>query len=142
MGSNLEKLTEVALCEKITKADREAIHEILFSGWGCMAQIAVVTICLAVGVAFLGFIQPRLTPGTFELTALAVLFITAGSALLPIRWRNRRVRQRVMAYLIHHNIRPHLCLNCEYDLKGSTADHCPECGAALAPVPVDDADSV
>lgn len=62
--------------------------------------------------------------------------------VLAVRWRNHTIFLRMMSNLKRRGIRPHLCLSCEYDLKGSTADHCPECGTALAPVPVDDADSV
>jgi hypothetical protein len=70
-----------------------------------------------------------LLPVLPALVAVDYLFI-----VLAVRWRNRTIFLRIMRQLKERGIRPHLCLNCEYDLKGSVADHCPECGVALAPV--------
>lgn len=73
-----------------------------------------------------------LLPVLPALVAVDYLFI-----VLATRWRNRTIFLRIMRQLKERGIRPHLCLNCEYDLKGSTADHCPECGVGLAPVDVE-----
>jgi predicted Zn-ribbon and HTH transcriptional regulator len=45
------------------------------------------------------------------------------------------IRKELSRKLYHLDIRPMFCLRCDYDLKGSQSDHCPECGAKLASVP-------
>ena len=37
-------------------------------------------------------------------------------------------------YMIARGLRPVRCLMCAYELRGVTADHCPECGEPLAPI--------
>ncbi len=46
---------------------------------------------------------------------------------------NRSTRHAVARYLddIHHNGRLKRCLECDYYLKGTTSETCPECGAEV-----------
>jgi len=74
------------------------------------------------------------------IASVILLIVLSGVAMASlVRWRNQAIGGRIMGHLKRQGIRPHLCLNCEYDLKGSTSDQCPECGTALAPV-TDDAE--
>ena len=43
-------------------------------------------------------------------------------------------RAWVSKELLIRGVRPNLCLKCGYNLRGTTAQACPECGTALAPV--------
>jgi 4-hydroxybenzoate polyprenyltransferase len=48
-------------------------------------------------------------------------------------YRSRCERCRLSKVLHQRGIRPWICLRCIYDLKGSVAEACPECGEPLAP---------
>jgi hypothetical protein len=43
------------------------------------------------------------------------------------------LNRRLAAALLKLNIRPSYCGYCEYDLRATEADTCPECGCKLAP---------
>ena len=85
-------------------------------------------------VSLISLLEPYIRPGVFEFIKFAMMFCLLFAITIPMERRGKRVAKRLMTSLKEQHIRPHLCLNCEYDLKGSTSDHCPECGTALAPV--------
>lgn len=74
--------------------------------------------------------------------AFCIVFIVI--FLGPIWWMNFKVSKDQRASLAHEvllrNIRPNLCLICGYNLHGTTAEACPECGTALAPVEAETAE--
>ena len=56
------------------------------------------------------------------------------SCFVLIRWINKRnVRRITERYLIEEQLQSSRCFECGYDLRGSTVEKCPECGARMRP---------
>ncbi|MEM9916154.1 MAG: hypothetical protein AAF911_14455 [Planctomycetota bacterium] len=50
-------------------------------------------------------------------------------AIFPLAVRSDRIRLRRAIAIYGDNYRLPVCARCDYDLRGSDSDHCPECGA-------------
>lgn len=68
-----------------------------------------------------------------ELCLFLLCGLAAYACILLTRLRSRGSLKRMAHQLKEAGIRPRYCLSCYYDLKGSIADSCPECGERLAP---------
>ncbi len=87
---------------------------------------------IVLGVAIVGTFVFRLLPYLFvPVGTLFGVLLLAGLALaLAQRWRTHRALARfVQTYRLPDRL-PY-CLECNYNLKGSTSDTCPECGAEV-----------
>lgn len=114
-------------------------------------RIFVDIICIA-SFALLFSWLPFKFQTTFGLSATGFAVLAASCAailFITLYWVSSRAiarRRRYLSGVCHeHNIRPRACLICGYDLRGSTSDTCPECGAPLAAVVVgagDDDDTI
>lgn len=141
-AEDLDKLLYSALHGKLSLPQRRSLVR-RFGGWS--AFVPGLLGAVVVGVVanlFLDFVKFRFGGFASIGAMLGLIAVLVCLTHLLVSRRRKRFGPRVMSNLKRRGIRPHLCLNCEYDLKGSTADHCPECGMALAPVSVDAADSV
>ena len=65
-----------------------------------------------------------------------VAILLLGVAAQAWVWRTT-VRRSLRAELSARHIRPAHCFDCGYDLRATTADRCPECGAGLPGAPDD-----
>jgi hypothetical protein len=93
-------------------------------------------------MVLLTLLKPGLHPSLYLMVYVLMMFLVMFAISIPVGRSEKRTAILIMGDLSTKGIRPHLCLNCEYDLKGSVADHCPECGVALAVVEVSDDDDL
>lgn len=71
--------------------------------------------------------------------ALSLLVIIACMPIIWLLWKRRVAALR--DELLARNIRPAVCLRCSYDLRGSEAATCPECGVTLVREAVSETDT-
>lgn len=71
--------------------------------------------------------------GTGDIIPCSALLVVIVLAYLHGRDRSKHARGVLSQLLRERGIRPKLCLMCKYELKGSVAAICPECGEPLAP---------
>ena len=138
MADKLDKRMAKALAGLMDQVGRKSLRK-RCEGPRYVAPLILLGIALFFVVSiFNGFMRDhygRVVALIAEWSVYAVLIFTS---IFFTRFRFRRMNPRVMVRLKKLKIRPHFCLCCEYNLKGSVADHCPECGAGLAPVAEDD----
>lgn len=134
MTRDFEKELEQALAGRQSTAQCKAIYKRCKGYRGCMLQSILSLLGMTMAMLLLTFLKPELPAGLYFIVYFITMFSVLFAISIPMGRNDQRVAARIMSALSQQGIRPHLCLNCEYDLKGSTSDHCPECGTALAPV--------
>lgn len=143
MAEEIEQRLNRATEGKLTPQHRRRLQS-RSEDWGSWLAVAAVLLCL-LGVFMLVYL---FVVERFENNAIKVLIITPiciGYGVIVnrmVKWRDRLLYRRMMSGLEKQGVRPHFCLNCGYDLKGSVSTQCPECGTALAPVGDEGADDL
>ena len=66
-------------------------------------------------------------------TVVGIIAFYVVMDVVAARRQGRMIRRYIAGHLRFEGIRPLVCLGCHYSLTGSVSDHCPECGARLAP---------
>ncbi|MFI4861357.1 MAG: hypothetical protein ACIAXF_11815 [Phycisphaerales bacterium JB063] len=137
MAKDLDKQLYTALHGKLSLQQRRSLVR-RFGGWSVFVPtLPAVIVLFFLANLLADFIKFHFGGAASALVMVVLITLAVYGGSWFIKRRNRRVGDRVMSYLERQGIRPHLCLNCEYDLKGSVSEHCPECGTALAPVMVE-----
>lgn len=92
-----------------------------------------IPLCVFVGFWMDSFLTAMGIHRVWVILCQAVLFYAAFSFFSSgfMRWYARRDMKVLSRWLVTESIRPHTCLLCRYDLRGSNSPSCPECGAAL-----------
>ena len=125
---------------RLHQKDQTAFHDRAIAHADKKTWIAVCVIVLGfMGSFVLGLhsylIELFRIPQSLEWLAVVAYFGAMCLALFPIRRSiDRLFRSQLQRDLFHNGVRPHFCIKCDYDLKGSDSLQCPECGAKLAPL--------
>ncbi|XAL97916.1 hypothetical protein OT109_09925 [Phycisphaeraceae bacterium D3-23] len=132
MKSKFDRQIAASLDSLLTPVERARVLARCRDKRGCLFVITAVTAVMLMVLILAFLAKPYLSYVENRVLFFVSTFVAAVIGVSAREWHERRKGRRIMEYLKEIRVRPHLCLNCEYDLRGSTADHCPECGTALA----------
>ena len=96
------------------------------------ALIAVPVVAIFLGVVlslFVGLVAPFPVVAILALGLWVVSTLGLAIAIFPLAVRSDRIRLRRAIAIYGDHYRLPICARCDYDLRGTDGDHCPECGA-------------
>ncbi|MEM6853090.1 MAG: hypothetical protein AAF593_01650 [Planctomycetota bacterium] len=97
-----------------------------------MALVAVPTAGIFLGAVlslFVSFVAPFPVVALLAVGFWVIATLGLAIAIFPLAVRSDRIRLRRAIAIYGDNYRLPVCARCDYDLRGSDSDQCPECGA-------------